>query len=74
MPSHRYVEESGLAATLAAKRLAGVTQELNLVTCVCLPEVQNGIICGLTKRTFVRHCFQRKLTVYTVIVLHLSRR
>ena len=29
MPTHRYVEENGLAALLATKRLAGVTPEVN---------------------------------------------
>ena len=30
MPAHRYVEENGSAAILAAKRLAGVASEVNL--------------------------------------------
>ena len=30
MPGHRYVEEIGLAAMLAAKRLPGVAPEVNL--------------------------------------------
>ena len=34
MPARRYVEENGLAAMLANKRLAGVTPEVNLRECV----------------------------------------
>ena len=40
MPACRYVEENSLAAMLAAKRLAGVTPEVNHrehVTCMPLP-------------------------------------
>ena len=43
MPARRYVEEKGLAAILAAKRLAGVAPEVNLseyVTCMPLPSVK----------------------------------
>ena len=34
MPAHRYMEEIGLAAMLATKRLAGVAPEVNLGECV----------------------------------------
>ena len=38
MPTHRYVEENGLTAMLAAKRSAGVASEVNLRECViCNP-------------------------------------
>ena len=38
MPGHRYMEEIGLMAFLAAKRLAGVAPEVNLKECVtCTP-------------------------------------
>ena len=38
MPVFRYVEEIGTAAMLVAKRLAGVTPEVNLRECViCMP-------------------------------------
>ena len=38
MPTHRYVEDIGLAAMLAVKRFAGVTPEVNLRECVtCMP-------------------------------------
>ena len=38
MPAHRCVEEISLAAMLAARRLAGVTPEVNLRECVtCIP-------------------------------------
>ena len=42
MPSHRYVEENGLATILATKRSAGVTPEVNLCepSHVCLCQVQ----------------------------------
>ena len=30
MPAHNYMEENGFAATLAARRSAGVTPEVNL--------------------------------------------
>ena len=30
MPAHKYVEDNGSAAMLAAKKLAGVTSEVNL--------------------------------------------
>ena len=30
MPAHRYMEENGLAAMLATKKLAGVAPEVNL--------------------------------------------
>ena len=39
MPAHKYVEDNGSAAMLAAKKLAGVTSEVNLnehVTCTPL--------------------------------------
>ena len=40
MPTHRYVEENGSAAMLAAKRSAGVTPEMNLRECVtCMDQV-----------------------------------
>ena len=41
MPTHRYVEQIGLAAMLAIRRLATVTPEVNLsghITCMPLPE------------------------------------
>ena len=34
MPGHRYVEEISLVAMLVAKRLEGVTPEMNLRECV----------------------------------------
>ena len=34
MLSHRYLEENGSAAMLAAKRSAGITPEVNLKECV----------------------------------------
>ena len=34
MPTHRYMEENGSAAMLAAKRSAGITPEVNLIECV----------------------------------------
>ena len=38
MPAHRYLEENGSAAMLAAKRLAGVAPEMNIRECVtCMP-------------------------------------
>ena len=42
MPSHRYMEENGLATILATKRSAGVTPEVNLCepSHVCLCQVQ----------------------------------
>ena len=45
MPANRYVEEDTLAAKLATKRSAGVTQEVNLretVTCMPLPSVNKA--------------------------------
>ena len=45
MPAHRYVEENGSAAMLAAKRSAGVTPEVNLgehVTCMPLPSMKKA--------------------------------
>ena len=36
MPTSRYVEENGLAAILAVKRLAGVTPEVNLLENTCV--------------------------------------
>ena len=34
MPAHRYMEENSSAAMLDAKRLAGVTAEVNFRECV----------------------------------------
>ena len=34
MPAHRYMEENGSAAMLAAKRSAGVAPEVNLRVCI----------------------------------------
>ena len=45
MPGHRYVEVISLAAMLAAKRLAGVTPEVNLmeyVTCTHQPNANKA--------------------------------
>ena len=45
MSGHRYVEEISLAAMLAAKRLAGVTPEVNLmehVTCTHQPNANKA--------------------------------
>ena len=45
MPVHRYVEENGSAAMLAAKRSAGVTPEVNLgehVTCMPPPSTNKA--------------------------------
>ena len=54
MPAHRYVEEIGSAAMLAAKRLAGVTPEVNLRECTThtlLPSVNKDCPPGFeTKR------------------------
>ena len=54
MPAYRYMEEIGSAAMLAAKRLAGVTPEVNLRDHVtCMPRasdtVQGSHFSGLTK-------------------------
>ena len=49
MPAYRYLEEIGLAAMLAAKRLAGVTPEVNLkdhVTCMPLASVSKAAQSG----------------------------
>ena len=49
MPALRYVEETGLTAMLAAKRLAGVTPEVNLrqhVTCMPLPSANKAVHSG----------------------------
>ena len=59
MPTHKYMEQIGLAAMLVAKRSAGVTPEVNLREHVThtpeemSPEVQNRDTNGLTKRTYV---------------------
>ena len=61
MPAHRYMEENGLAAMLAAKRSAGVAPEENLGKCIThtplpsmnkeiSPEVQNRSFSGPTKK------------------------
>ena len=50
MPAHEYVEENGLAAMLAAKRLAGVSTEVNLsefATCMLLPNVNKAVTLAL---------------------------
>ena len=49
MPGHRYVEEISLVGTLAAKRLAGVTPDVNLRECVIhspLPSVNKAAHSG----------------------------
>ena len=49
MPGHGYVEEIHLAVMLAAKRLAGVTPEVNLrqpVTCMPLPSANKAAHSG----------------------------
>ena len=49
MPAHRYMEEIGSAAMLAAKRLAGVTPEVNFrdhVTCMPLGSVNKAAYSG----------------------------
>ena len=74
--TRRYVEENGSAATLTAKRSAGVTPEvtlkervkgmpLRLLTMALrpigeLPEVQNGCISGPTEKTYVLQKIKRK--------------
>ena len=45
MPAHKYVEDNGSAAILAAKKLAGVTSEVNLnehVTCTPLSSMNKA--------------------------------
>ena len=58
MPAHRYVEEIGLAAMLAAKRLADVTPEVNLrehVTPMPPPSVNQAAYSGFeTQRRHTR--------------------
>ena len=49
MPGCRYVEEIGSAAMLAAKRLAGITPDVNLrenVTCMPLPNANKAAHSG----------------------------
>ena len=46
MPAHGYVEENGLAAMLAAKRLAGFTPEVNPGECIThtpLPSAKKAV-------------------------------
>ena len=53
MPAHRYVEEIGSAAMLAAKRLAGVTPEVILRECIThtlLPSVNKAAHLALKPR------------------------
>ena len=55
MPAHRYIEENGSVAMLAAKRLAGVAPEVNLGECVTrtpLPTINKAAHSGFeTERT-----------------------
>ena len=74
MPAHRYKEENGLAAKVATKRLADVTQEVNLrecVTCTSLISANKAVhsafetqmrrgISRPTKRTDVLRKFVKK--------------
>ena len=49
MPACRYMEEIGLVAMLATKRLAGIKPELNLrehVTCMPLPSMNKVVHSG----------------------------
>ena len=49
MPAHRYIEENGSAAMLAAKKWAGVTPEVNLrehVTPMPLPSTNKATHSG----------------------------
>ena len=62
MPTHRYVEENGLTAMLAAKRSAGVPPKVNLrecVTCNSPPSTNKAAHSGFETQ---RKCHQKSKT------------
>ena len=66
MPDCRYVEDNGLAVMLAAKRLAGVTPELNLIDHVKdmpLPSANKAAHYGFETQ---RRCLQKSTRGVTV--------
>ena len=61
MPDCRYVEDNSLAVMLAAKWLAGVTPELNLIDHVKdmpLPSANKAAYYALKPRGYVTRCPQ----------------
>ena len=66
MPACKYVEEIGLAAMLAAKRLAGVAPEVNLGECVThMPSPSRNKVAHSGFET-QRRCHQKSKTGVSV--------
>ena len=67
MPAHRYMEENGLAAILAAKRLAGVAPEVSLRRCVtCMSPASMNKVAHSGFETQRRHHQKSKTGVLMV--------
>ena len=68
MPAYRYVEENGSTAMLAAKRLAGVTPEVDLkehITHMPLPGANKAAHSGFE----IQRCHQKSKTGVSVAPL-----
>ena len=66
MPVHKYVDRNGSAATLATKRSAGVTPEMNLRECVThmpLPSANKAAHSGFETQRICHQKFKTGVSV-----------